>query len=143
MTWLTAGRYAPEQRLLTNLCTHALPHAPQGRTVYIPEDAARAGQDAVGGRLGFYVPGEAFLRAAAPLAKGVAADPPFYAQSRARAFTLVCGRRFLADGRWTLVPAADVKHWPLNGRFAAAGRRGEGMDGHGHGTQAGKARQAR
>ena len=142
VAWLTAGRYTPDQVLLTNLCNHALPHAPKGKTVYIPESAAREGLTSIRsllaqgsvevifatsnqvtywlGQLGFFDPGSDFLRAAAPQPKGVANDPPYYAQSKSRSFTLVCGKRFVADGRWTLVPVVHVKNWPLTGRFTKA-----------------------
>jgi hypothetical protein len=41
--YLTSHRYAADQIVLTNLCNSALPHAPKGKIVYIPEEAAATG----------------------------------------------------------------------------------------------------
>ena len=139
--WLTAGRYTAQQALVTNLCNEALPHAPGGGTVCIPEPKARDGTAAIRGllaqgqvdvifamsqqvtywlmALGFCEADAAYLRAAAPRAAGAAHDPPFYAPVKQGMFHLVCGRRFAADGRWTVIPIPHVKNFPLRGGFAA------------------------
>jgi hypothetical protein len=37
---LTSGIILPEEVCVTNLCNDPLPHAPIGKTVYIPEESA-------------------------------------------------------------------------------------------------------
>ena len=41
--YLTSYKYSADQIVLTNLCNFALPHAPKGKTVFIPEEKARQG----------------------------------------------------------------------------------------------------
>lgn len=142
VAWLTCDRYTADQVLVTNLCNVTLPHAPKGRIVYIPEQQARDGIAAIREpvsqghldvifamsqqvnywlmALGFCEPDVAYLRAAAPKAKGVDKVPPYYEPAKPSAFKLICGRRFLVDGRVPLIPVPHVKNYPLNKSFAAA-----------------------
>jgi len=44
---ITNGKIKPEEIYITNLCNSALPHAPKGKTVYIPEVKAIAGVEII------------------------------------------------------------------------------------------------
>lgn len=139
---LTGGMADPEEVLVTNLCNCALPHAPQGKTVLIPQNEAQRGIDEIRRlldgssvravlamsqqvnwwlqRLGFCAVNEGFLSAAEPRASGLRHDPPFYQSKRPRAFTLVCGDRNEGPGGVPVFPVVHVKNWPLKGRFREA-----------------------
>lgn len=138
---LTSNRYSADQLLLTNLCNVGLPHAPNKKTVLIPEERAKEGIDAIRSlleqspveivfamslrvnywlqKLGFYPSVGDFLRKAAPKASGLSSKSPYYEPQQSRAFQLICGRSCAADGR-EVIPILHVKQWPLKPRFVAA-----------------------
>lgn len=140
--YLTSYKYTARQIALTNLCNEGLPHAPRGKTVYIPEDRALKGiremKDILSGsdievifamsaqvnywlqKLEFYPAVGEYVAAAEPLAKGVEHNPPYYEQRRGRAFTLICGNRYLTKDQRSIFPILHVKNWPLRGGFVAA-----------------------
>jgi hypothetical protein len=131
--WLTGGNVRPEEVVATNLCNRALPHAPKNETVLIPEDQAALGvselQQLLSAssiqvivstslqvnywlqRLGFCTVNAAFLADARPTPAGLSNDPPFYHPARGRAFTHVCGQRFLGPGGIPVYPVLHVKQW--------------------------------
>ncbi len=137
---LTSFRYTADQIVLTNLCNNALPHAPKGKTVYIPESEARIGICTIQNiliqscievifamsaqvnywlqKLGFYPAVTEFLSSAEPKAKGVNYTPPYYEAKTGRAFTHICGRRYTKDNNLSIIPVLHVKNWPLRGPFA-------------------------
>ncbi|MBN1545152.1 MAG: hypothetical protein JW902_00670 [Syntrophaceae bacterium] len=139
---LTSNKYSPTQIVLTNLCNDALPHAPQGKTVYIPEKKARQGIDEIREilngssielifamslqvnywlqQLGFYPAVDEFLSSAKPKERGVTNKPPYYNPTRGRAFTLICGKQYQTTDQRIVVPILHVKNWLLRGSFAKA-----------------------
>ncbi len=139
---LTNQMYSAEQVVLTNLCNTALPHAPKGKTVYIPEEEACQGireiEDILKGSeiqvilamslqvnywlqtLGFYPAVDEFLIRAEPKERGVTCEPPYYEPARDRPFLLICGKQYHTKDRRSIFPVLHVKHWPLKGRFAEA-----------------------
>ncbi len=140
--WLTGGSVHPEEMVVTNLCNEALPHAPNGKTVLIPEEQATRGvaelHQLLSGssirvivatsqqvnywlqRLGLCSANTAFLEAAEPSPRGRSAAPAFYQPRKPRAFTLVCGQRHVGPAGTPVFPVVHVKNWPLRGRFLDA-----------------------
>jgi len=139
---LTSHSFLAKQIVLTNLCNKALPHAPKGKTVYIPEAEARNGITAIQNilsqssievifamseqvnywlqKLEFYMGETQFLSSSEPKVRGRSHNPPFYEPTQGRAFTQICGNRYLTgDGR-SVVPILHVKQWPLRGPFTKA-----------------------
>jgi hypothetical protein len=142
ISYLTSDKYSADQIVLTNLCNTPLPHAPKGKTVYIPETEARNGISAIHGilsrssvevifamsaqvnywlqKLGFYPAVAEFLSSAEPNAKGTTHTPPYYEAIHGRAFTHICGKRYTTDNSRSIVPILHIKNWPLRGPFAKA-----------------------
>lgn len=142
ISYLTSNKYSADQIVLTNLCNSALPHAPKGRIVFIPEEKARQGineiHDILNGsdieiifamslqvnywlqRLGFYPAVDEFLSEAEPKKGGMTSEPPYYESTRGRVkpFTRICGKQYLTSDRRRLFPILHVKNWPLQGSFA-------------------------
>jgi hypothetical protein len=140
--YLVSHKYSADQIVLTNLCNVALPHAPKGKTVYIPEEKAQQGISEIDAilaksdievifamslqvnywlqRLGFYPAVSEFLSDAEPKPKGVNNEPPYYGTARSRAFTLICGKRFITNDQRSVFPILHVKQWPLRGSMAKA-----------------------
>ena len=140
--YLTSYKYSADQIVLTNLCNIALPHAPKGKTVLIPEERAQQGiseiHDILGKsdvevilamslqvnywlqKLGFYTAVSEFLSDAKPKPKGVNNEPPYYDPARGRAFTLICGKQFITKDNRSVFPILHVKQWPMKGPIAKA-----------------------
>jgi hypothetical protein len=141
--YLTSYKYPADQLVLTNLCNVALPHAPTGKTVLIPEEEAQVGVNAIRDLLGqsnieiifvmsmqvnywlqklsFYPSITDFLKKAEPRARGISSKPPYYEPQQSKAFQLICGQCYTSDNR-KIVPILHVKNWPLRGAFAQAYR---------------------
>ena len=142
ISYLTSYKYPANQLVLTNLCNTALPHAPKGKTVYIPEAEARNGisviQDILNSsrievifamsaqvnywlqKLGFYPAVAEFLSNAEPKAKGTTHTPPYYEPVRGKAFIHICGKQYATGDNRSIVPVLHIKNWPLRGPFARA-----------------------
>ena len=140
--YLTSHKYSADQLVLTNLCNVALPHAPKGKTVFIPEQQARAGITEINEilatseveiifamsqqvnywlqKLEFCPSVKEFLTDAEPKQKGVKNNPQFYEPAKGRAFTLICGKQFITNDHRKLFPILHVKNWPLRGAFVKA-----------------------
>jgi hypothetical protein len=137
---LTSHKYSADQIVLTNLCNVPLPHSPKNKTVYISEENARQGINAISDilnqsdleiifamsvqvnywlqKLDFYPTVKEFISSAEPKKKGVTHEPPYYEQSQGRAFTYICGKQYTThDGR-RVFPILHIKNWPLRGSFA-------------------------
>lgn len=139
---LTSGRYCDDEILITNLCNDALPQTPKRKTVFIPRDKAEEGLAHIRAclkasnvslifamsqqvnywlqTLGFYAPVPEFLKNAEPKEIGIASEPPYYQPKNPGAFKTICGKKYLADGRYVLFPILHIKSYPLKGRFLAA-----------------------
>lgn len=136
---LTGGRTSDDEVLVTNLCNQALPHAPGRKTVFIPKEKAEAGLREIRAllkgshirlifpmsqqvnywlqALGFYPANTVFVETSKPKEIGIKNDPPYYEPSRPGAFKGVCGRKFIADQKYSLFPIMHVKSYPLKGNF--------------------------
>jgi hypothetical protein len=137
--WLTSDHYTDTQVVITNLCNTALPHAPSGRTVYIPEQEASIGLHVIRDilaknsveiifamslqvnywlqYLGLYGSVPTFLQGARPKQKGTQNILPYYEPAKSSMFPLICGNKYMADDRIPLYPVLHVKNWPLKGKF--------------------------
>lgn len=139
---LTGRTVAVSDVYVTNLCNEFLPHAPEGRTVLIPNEAADRGIAAIESGLSegkpqviipmslqvFYhlvrsefvrmtrLESEGFLRKAAPRARDAARGA--YAAAAPKPFLDVCGSLFY-HGELAVVPVLHVKNWPLRGPVKA------------------------
>jgi hypothetical protein len=142
ITYLTYGKIAPEKVYVTNLCNSALPHAPVGKTVYIPEGKAQEGLENIRRilesnpsiefvfpmslqvnywlqKLGFYSSGDDFLALSEPKDIGIQHKLPYYLPRKSGSFTLICGRIFETfDGKHKVIPILHSKNYPLKGRFS-------------------------
>lgn len=132
---LTNHKYRATEIVLTNLCNDALPHAPKGKIVYIPEAKAIEGLRAVEDllsqtqveivfamseqvnywlqKLGFYQGVDSYLAGARPTSKGALHSPPYYEPARGRAFLEICGKQFRTRDSRIVCPILHVKNWPL------------------------------
>jgi hypothetical protein len=142
---LTSYRYSASQIVLTNLCNSSLPHAPKGKTVYIPEAEAKKGIQTIQSifsqadieliflmsnqvnywlqKLGFYPAVRDYILGAEPKTKGVTHKDPYYDPKRSRAFTEICGKQYrTVDGR-KIIPILHVKNWPLPAKLVPAYRK--------------------
>ncbi len=141
--YLTSYKYSSDQIVLTNLCNDALPHAPMGKTVYIPEEKARQGISQIHNilnrsdievifamsiqsnywlqKLGFYPAVDEFIFKTEPRAKGVDSELPYYEPVvRGKAFTLICGKQYITNEGRSVFPILHIKNWPLRGSFTKA-----------------------
>jgi hypothetical protein len=134
--WLTSNKYNNDDFIITNLCNHHLPKAPEKKTVFIPEDKAREGLKDIKKllkdfnikfilatsqqvnywleKLGFYNSGNDFLKKSEPEENGVRDN--YYEAVQSRAFLEICGRKYLANNI-PLFPVLHVKQYPLKGRI--------------------------
>lgn len=132
-------RYTIEQIYVTNLCNTPLPHAPKGKTVFIPQNEAINGLNSIKKilnsadieilfpmsqqvnywlqKLCFYQSSSNFLNLSEPKLKGINNMPPYYEPSKPSAFKLICGKQFKFKNNLILFPILHVKNWPLRGRF--------------------------
>jgi hypothetical protein len=143
ITWLTNGKYKPEEVYITNLCNNPLSHAPKGKIVYIPQHEAETGVAHIKEilqsypsieyifpmslqvnywlqKLDFYDPVHDFLSRSEPKAIGINSMEPYYQPCKSGAFLLICGNRYKTIGyNQTVVPVLHVKNYPLNNRFSS------------------------
>lgn len=143
ITHITNGKIKPEEIYITNLCNLALPHAPKGKTVYIPEDKAIAGVGNIKKilkinpsieyifpmslqvnywlqRLELYQSSKEFEEKSTPKAIGIQNEPPYYEPIGQSPFLLICGNRYqVTGGTQTVIPILHAKCFPLNNRFKA------------------------
>jgi len=143
ITYITNGKIKPEEIYITNLCNSALPHAPRGKTVYIPEDKAKEGFENIKRiieenqsieylfpmslqvnywlqKLGLYDSNDEFVEKSTPNSNGISNNPPYYEPKEKRTFLLICGNRYkLTGGTQTVIPILHAKCFPLNEQFKA------------------------
>ncbi|MBP8993836.1 MAG: hypothetical protein KBG30_08500 [Bacteroidales bacterium] len=143
ITNITNGKIKPEEIYITNLCNSALPHAPKGKTVYIPEDKALAGVENIKRiieenpsieyifpmslqvnywlqKLGLYQSSAEFVVISTPKTIGIQHEPPYYEPTGKSPFLLICGNRFqVTGGTQTVIPILHAKCFPLNKQFRA------------------------
>jgi len=143
ITHITNGKIKPEEIYITNLCNFALPHAPQSKTVYIPEDKAIAGVENIKRiieenqsieyifpmslqvnywlqKLGLYYSNDEFIEKSTPKTIGVQNKPPYYEPNGKSPFLLICGNRYrVTGGTQDVIPILHAKCFPLNKQFKA------------------------
>ena len=143
ITNITNGKIKPEEIYITNLCNSALPHAPKGKTVYIPEDKALAGVENIKRiieenpsieyifpmslqvnywlqKLGLYQSSAEFVVISTPKTIGIQHEPPYYEPTGKSPFLLICGNRYrVTGGTQDVIPILHAKCFPLNKQFKA------------------------
>ena len=143
ITHITNGKIKPEEIYITNLCNSALPHAPKGKTVYIPEDKAIAGVENIKRiiennqsieyifpmslqvnywlqKLGLYFSNDEFIEKSTPKTIGVQNKPPYYEPNGKSPFLMICGNRYrVIGGTQDVIPILHAKCFPLNKQFKA------------------------
>ncbi len=133
INWLTINRYLSEEVFVTNLCNQRLKRAPQGKTVFIPEEFARRGINDIRNiisvspkielvlamsqqvnywlqKLGFYSSSENYLTKSEP--KEYAAANGYYEPKGRSPFLEVCGNKYYV-GLVPLFPVLHVKQYPF------------------------------
>jgi hypothetical protein len=140
---ITNGKIKPEEIYLTNLCNEALPHAPKGKTVLIPENKANAGIEHITQilkdnpsieyvfsmslqvnywlqKLEFCDSNFEFVQNSKPKEKGINNIEPYYEATKPRTFLLVCGNQYkVTNGNQIVIPILHSKNYPIKGNFCA------------------------
>lgn len=140
---ITNEKIKPEEIYITNLCNSALPHAPKGKIVYIPEDKAIEGVENIEKiieenpsidfifpmslqvnywlqKLGLYYSIDEFIEKSTPKIIGIQNNPPFYKPTGKSPFLLICGNRYkVTGGKQIVIPILHAKCFPLNNMFKA------------------------
>jgi hypothetical protein len=138
---LTNNLYQVNDFYITNLCNEELPHAPKGKTVYIPEEVAKAGLDRIKSllirgnieivfptslqvnywlqKLGFYQsPNDEFILKAEPKQIGVNNSPPYYVPNKEKAFQIICGSIFNSfNNKHKVIPILHPKTYSFISNF--------------------------
>lgn len=154
ITNITNGKIIPEEIYVTNLCNSALPHAPKGKTVYIPEDQAIAGVENIRRiieenpsieyifpmslqvnywlqKLGLYDSKDDFVEKSSPKSNGIQNEPPYYEPKEKSTFLMICGNNYhVSAGTQTVIPILHAKCFPLNKQFRAYEPAYEGIRGY-------------
>jgi hypothetical protein len=131
---LTNNKYRAEEIYVTNLCNEALPHAPQGKTVLISHDIAKAGVERIKNiishnnsidlifpmsqqvnywlqRFGFYCTDTEFLLKAEPKEKGIINESPYYEPKKQKAFLDICGNIYKTEASKKVIPILHTKQY--------------------------------
>ncbi|HPW98877.1 MAG TPA: hypothetical protein PK218_09975 [Flavobacterium sp.] len=143
ITHITNGKIKQEEIYITNLCNSSLPHAPKGKTVYIPKNKAIAGVENIKRiieenpsieyifpmslqvnywlqKLGMYFSSNEFVEKSTPKAIGIQNEPPYYEPIGKSPFLLICGNRYrVTGGTQYVIPILHAKCFPLNKQFKA------------------------
>ncbi|TVR84401.1 MAG: hypothetical protein EA412_00390 [Chitinophagaceae bacterium] len=143
ITNITSGKIKPEEVYITNLCNSALPHAPKGKTVYLPEDKAIEGFENIKRiitenpgieyifpmslqvnywlqKLGLYDSNDDFVEKSTPKTNGILNEPPYYEPKEKSTFQMICGNNYhVSEGAQTVIPILHAKCFPLNKQFRA------------------------
>ena len=140
---ITNGKIKPEEIYITNLCNSALPHAPKGKTVYIPEEKAITGVENIKRiieenssieyifpmslqvnywlqKLGLYNSSDEFVEKSTPKTIGIQNEPPYYEPIGKSPFLIICGNGYKVNrGSQTVIPILHTKCFPLNRQLKA------------------------
>lgn len=143
ITHITNGKIKPEEIYITNLCNSALPHAPESKTVYIPEEKAIAGVENIKRiieenqsieyifpmslqvnywlqKLSLYYSNDEFIEISTPKTIGIQNEPPYYEPIGKSPFLMICGNRYrVTGGTQVVIPILHAKCFPLNKQFKA------------------------
>lgn len=143
ITNITNGKIKPEEIYITNLCNSALPHAPIGKTVYIPEYKAIAGVENIKRiivenqsieyifpmslqvnywlqNLGLFYSNDEFIEKSTPKTIGIQKKPPYYEPQGKSPFLMICGNRYkVTGGTQIVIPILHAKCFPLNKQLVA------------------------
>lgn len=139
ITYLSSYKYRADQIVLTNLCNSALPHAPKGKTVHIPETEAENGVKkileileqsnievvfAMSQQVNYWLQNfklctivDKFIDLAEPNQRGFEHNPPYYMPKQSKAFQIICGKSLKISNTCCLIPILHIKNWPLRGNF--------------------------
>jgi hypothetical protein len=130
--WLTSYNAKTDELLITNLCNSALPHAPKGKTILIPEEEARKGAEKIKRiiksgnvqlvlamslqvnywlqKVGVYTADGDFLMEAAPKIQGI--EGKYYKPVSKSPFIKICGKKYYV-GSIPLFPILHVIQYPF------------------------------
>lgn len=139
--YLTNNKFKAEQIYLTNLCNEALPHAPKGKTVLIPEEKAINGINNIKQilstnpsielifpmslqvnywlqKLEFYDGSNEFVANTEPKIVGLKNTPPYFEPMKSGTFKLVCGNKYKSkNSNHIVIPILHTKNFPLTNNF--------------------------
>lgn len=141
---ITKGKISKDEICVTNLCNEDLPHAPKGKTVYIPQEQAMKGireiRDLLSKypsikiifpmslqvnywlqKLNFYIADSDFVRNSEPILKGINNSSPYFEATKKGTFLGICGNEFKVPEfpNITVFPVLYIKSYPPKGRFMA------------------------
>jgi hypothetical protein len=143
ITHITNGKIKSEEIYITNFCNSALPHAPIGKTVFIPQDKAKKGFENIRRiisenpsieyifpmslqvnywlqKLGLYDSNDEFVEKSTPKTKGILNVPPYYEPSEKTTFLMICGNKYqVKEATQSVIPILHAKCFPLNKKFGA------------------------
>jgi hypothetical protein len=136
---LVSYHYKADEFFITNLCNAELPHAPQNKTVLIPEKKALKGYNDILDimkrtrieiifamslqvnywlqKFGLYTTDRKFLKYAEPKSIGLISDTPYYSPPKSSVFKDICGNIYDTKHGSKIIPILHVKNWPLKGKF--------------------------
>ena len=136
---LTAGQFSDKEVLITNLCNEEVLPSPSGKSNYIPRDMAEKGLKTIREllvassvklilpmsqqvnywlqKLGFYSTNTKFLENSEPQLSSIGSEQPYYQPRETKAFKEICGKKYIADGKYYLFPILHIKSYPLKGNF--------------------------
>ena len=143
ITYLTGGKYKPEEYYFTNFCNDYVEQSPKGKRVLIPSEKAVRGLSHVEWilqenpsieyvvamslqtnywlqKLGFYEGSDDFVYGAQPRQVGLNSEPPYYQPVNGKVFQSVCGRVFeckMVQGL-KVIAALPAKDYPLKEKNA-------------------------
>lgn len=138
---LTNGKYKEDEIYITNLCNESLPHAPKGKTVYIPCEKASDGVNRIRKiineghieyvfatslqvnywlqKLGFYKSDNSFLEDTEPMLDGINNVEPYFSPKKQATFKMICGNIYRdSEDKVNIIPILHPKQYPLNSRMS-------------------------
>ena len=133
---ITNHRFRADEIYVTNLCNESLVHAPQGKTVLIPENVAKEGYERIATiiykyktiefifpmsqqvnywlqHFGLYQTPTDFMNKAKPKQKGIDNNPPYYeaVKQRDHPFLEICGNVYNLNTGQKLIPVLHTKQY--------------------------------
>lgn len=134
---LTNNKFSPDEIYITNLCNEVLPHAKQGKTVYIPENKAKDGIKRIENilsssnieyvfatslqvnywlqKLGFYSSNNKFLLDTQPKEDAIDSGYPYFEVNKKGTFKQICGNIYSINNyNAKIIPILHPKQYPLS-----------------------------
>ena len=149
---MTNRKISVDEICVTNLCNENLPHAPKGKTVYIPEEKALKGIKEIKKiltehptikliftmslqvnywlqKLNFYNGDNEFINLSEPFEKGIKNPLPYFEPKETRSFLKVCGNEYKVNDlpNISVFPVLHIKSYPLKGKFITYEKKYNGL----------------